>query len=212
MIKSAIKVLKRRWKNLNFFYKSAYITTISLLLYPIIVFLPQNNFVKVLGGIIGMIFLLAFFSTIVSFIYFKIKKFFAKIQIKKNTKKKKNFDIIEIPRGYEVYDSLFVQGTSFRKDDCIKWATGENHSIRFKREPNNNHDSNAIAIYGESTNGIFHLGYVASDIAEELVDYELDDKIIARLISVKITTNPFIEYEILIESKDYANVKEDIVE
>ncbi|PHR57266.1 MAG: hypothetical protein COA44_06090 [Arcobacter sp.] len=126
------------------------------------------------------------------------------------TKKQDAFKVIDIPEGYEVYedDDFFIQGVTYRMDACVKWATGENLELSFKREPNNKHDDNAIAIYGKSSTGKRRLGYVAAEIADELVYKELDDKIKPRLLSVEIKEAPFINYEILVESKAYALVED----
>ena len=66
-------------------------------------------------------------------------------------------------------------------------------------ENNNKYDSNAIAVYGKSSTGERKLGYIAAEIADDLVYNELDDKIKARLIGVEIKETPFIEYEILVK-------------
>lgn len=130
------------------------------------------------------------------------KKFFEKnIGKKKEIKRKSEFAINDIPSGYEVYedDTFFVHGVKHRFNDCLKWAKGDNCQIYFKRENNNKYDSNAIAVYGKSSTGERKLGYIAAEIADDLVYNELDDKIKARLIGVEIKETPFIEYEILVK-------------
>ena len=124
-------------------------------------------------------------------------------------KKKSTFNVADMPNGYEVYEdsSFFIHGVKVRFDACLKWAQGENYQISFKRESNNKHDDNAIAIFGKSSTGERQLGYVAAEIADDLVYRELDNKIKARLVSVKIEETPFIEYEILVESKAYKDSK-----
>lgn len=119
--------------------------------------------------------------------------------------KKSVFKVDDIPSGYEVYEdnTFFIHGVKHRFKECIKWAQGENLKISFKREPNNKYDDNAIAILGTSSTGKRQLGYIEADIADDLVYRNLDDKIIARLISVKIKEAPFIEYEILVKSDAY---------
>lgn len=123
-----------------------------------------------------------------------------------HVQKKNTFNIDDTPDGYEVYEneSYFVHGVTHRFKACLKWAEGNNHQISFKREPNNKYDSNAIAIFGKSSTGRRKLGYIASEIADDLVYRELDDKIKARLLSVEIKEAPFINYEILVESKAYS--------
>jgi len=122
-----------------------------------------------------------------------------------DVKKQSVFNVEDVPAGYEIYedDTFFVHGVKHRFNACVKWAQGENHKIFFKREPKNKYDSNAIAIFGTSSTGKRQLGYIASEIADDLVYKELDDKIIARLISVEIKETPFIEYEILVKSDAY---------
>ena|GEM_PF-6997340 len=123
----------------------------------------------------------------------------------KEDRAESTFNVMNIPVGYEIYedDSFFIHGVMHRFDACLKWAQGENHKISFKREANNKHDNNAIAIYGISSTGKKKLGYVAAEIADDLVYRELDNKIKARLLSVRIEETPFIEYEILVESEAY---------
>lgn len=136
--------------------------------------------------------------------YFEKSK---KEKLNNSIKKQSSFSIEDIPDGYEVYedDTFFVHGVKYRFNECVKWAQGKNLKIFFKREPNNKHDNNAIAIFGTSSTGKKQLGYIASEIADDIVYRNLDDKIIARLISVIIKETPFIEYEILVESNAYHN-------
>lgn len=116
-------------------------------------------------------------------------------------KTEKQFVVDEVLEGYYIYedDSFFAHGVKHRFDACVTWAKGDNPKLAFKREPNNKYDSNAIAIYGISSTGRRKIGYVAAELADELVYEELDDKIKPRLLSVKIEDTPYIEYEILVK-------------
>jgi len=128
--------------------------------------------------------------------------FSSKDDIDKAIKKvEKAFSIDDVSSDYYVFedDSLFVHGVKRRKQSCIEWAQGNNHKLEFKREQNNKYDSNAIAIYGISSTGKRKIGYVAADVADELVYQELEGKIKPRLLNVEIKDTPFIEYEILVK-------------
>ena len=127
----------------------------------------------------------------------------------KTTEKIENINspfIKQPPLGYEIYEdsSFFIHGVSYRKNDCIIWAKEENLTLSYKREPNNKYDSNAIIIFGNSSKGKKKLGYIASEIADELVYENLIDNMKINLIDVKIEDGfPFIEYEIWVKSANY---------
>lgn len=124
----------------------------------------------------------------------------------KNIKSKKEsvsiqISVEDIPTGYYVFEdqSFFVAGVTFRPQNCDWWVSGKNLSLSFKREPDNRHDENAIAIYGKNDMGSKKIGYVSSDIAFDIVSDGLYKKIKPRLISVAVGDAHFIEYEILVK-------------
>jgi hypothetical protein len=126
--------------------------------------------------------------------------------VKKEIKLAASFTVADIPDGYEIYEEsdFYVHGVKKRMKACIKWATGENLSLEFKREPSNKYDTEAIAVYGISSNGRRKIGYVAAELADDIVERELEYSIIPRLLSVEIEDIPFIKYEILINSEKYS--------
>lgn len=104
----------------------------------------------------------------------------------------------EIPDGYCLFPddldndliadfNFFVKGVHYRKANVIKWATGEDLALTHRREPSNKYDSNAIAIYGTSSNGKFKLGYVDADLAEVLVETGLNKGMKLAIKDVEIT-------------------------
>ncbi len=130
--------------------------------------------------------------------------------ISKDIKHQDTFSIPDIPDGYIAFedDSYYVAGVTFRMKACIEWATGSDLSIYFKREPKNKHDTNAIAVYGKSSNGRRKLGYVQAEIASEIVYRELDSDMKARLLGVEIKEAPFIHYEILVDAEKYKETED----
>ena len=121
-------------------------------------------------------------------------------------KKEDVFTVTKVSNGYSVFEdgSHFIQGVTYRKQNCIDWATGDNLSLSWKREPNNKYDSNAIAIYGKSSNGNKKIGYIAAEIADILVYEELTKGMKVNLLSVEIKDTPFIQYEIWVKSDVYS--------
>lgn len=128
-----------------------------------------------------------------------------KKSVKEAEKYTSPFTVVDIPRGYEVYEEsdFYVHGVKKRIKACREWAAGDNLSLEFKREPGNKYDSEAIAIYGISSSGRRKLGYVAAELADDIVDRELEYSIMPRLLDVEIKETPFINYEILINSEKY---------
>lgn len=150
---------------------------------------------------------------IVLFIIYLSIKLFQSSKGRNEIRKKSTFEIPDIAGEYKVYefednDEFFVHGVQARAKNVIDWAKGKNLSIYAKREPLNKFDSNAIAIYGQSSNKKRKIGYIATEIAEELVDKGYDKKLKVQLLDVKINNNTdaelefdlniFIEYKILI--------------
>ena len=127
------------------------------------------------------------------------------------------FEIPDVPDGYRVYefedddDEFFVHGVHHRKKAVLEWAQGKNLKLYTRREASNKYDSNAIAIQGESSGKKKKIGYVAAEIAEDLVDKGFDRKLKLQLLDVKITDDVepdsdfdmhiLIKYKILIPSK-----------
>lgn len=122
-----------------------------------------------------------------------------------STSKKTKFKIEDIPKGYMLYNDreIFVRGVLHRKENIIKWAKGRKPSIFAKPEPDNPYDKNAIAIYGKSSTGTFHIGYIAREISNKLAELGFTDKVKVRLVNAEIRENNedtkiFIQYDILV--------------
>ncbi len=111
----------------------------------------------------------------------------------------------DIRQGYQIlHERLFVVGTKHQDANVSVFYKGTNHLLVFKPEPNNKHDKNAIAIYGEITmrvlaifkaTGQRHLGYVDKETAKELAESNLSDVVLPRL---KYMKGYDIEYDIII--------------
>jgi hypothetical protein len=107
-----------------------------------------------------------------------------------------------IPKGYQIYSSgLPVAGISYRKGDAIDFLQGMRHSLEFERDPSNEHDPNAIKIFGISTSGRFHIGFIPADEAEIIVKRGFFDHILPRLNYLYLSDGGYIEidYDVLIQ-------------
>jgi hypothetical protein len=99
------------------------------------------------------------------------------------------FEIIysrPIPEGMSVLESyLSVAGISHRKDDVIAFVEGKGHRLEFRAEPRNPQDRNAIKVFGVSKGWLFwrkrHIGYVPTEVAQEIADAGLIKKIALHL-------------------------------
>jgi len=95
---------------------------------------------------------------VVLFIIYLVIKLFKPKQNKGKNKiiKKSTFEIPNTIEGYKTYEfeddnEFFVHGVHYREKAVIEWAQGDNLKLYPKREANNEYDSNAIAIQGESS-------------------------------------------------------------
>ena len=86
---------------------------------------------------------------------------------------------------------LEVAGLQYRKEAAIKFAEGHDQSLEWEREPENEHDQNAIRLVGVSkgflsTNRQF-LGYVPKDIAKRIVSGGFWEQTSPRLRHISIS-------------------------
>ncbi|MDP1563581.1 MAG: hypothetical protein Q8M16_19555 [Pirellulaceae bacterium] len=104
----------------------------------------------------------------------------------------------KIPHGFQVFeDRLEVAGVSFRKADAVSFSKSKIKWLELEREIGNNHDKNAIQVYG-CTKGFFGtkrrlIGYVPSVIAEQLVTNGFFGQIQPRLLKTYVGDQGFVE-------------------
>ena len=90
-----------------------------------------------------------------------------------------------MPAGYHLYaDRVSVAGIRFRNKDAVRFAQASRHSLRFERQPSNEHDPNAIKVIGITPEGEHFLGYVWKARAAQIVEAGLYDQVRPRLISI----------------------------
>lgn len=74
-----------------------------------------------------------------------------------------------IPSGHQIYlKRLEVAGVEHSKDDVYRLAVAENPALVWKPDPDNEHDANAIAIYGQTGGQEFPVGFVDRKTAAKL--------------------------------------------
>ena len=101
-----------------------------------------------------------------------------------STDERKRF-LPPMPTGHQIYaDRLSIAGIRFRKKDAIRFAKASRQSLRFERQPANEHDPNAIKVIGITPEGEHFLGYVWSALAAQIVETNLYDQVRPRLMSI----------------------------
>lgn len=116
---------------------------------------------------------------------------------------KRNYRLGEsaIPDGYQIYCERFdVAGVSFRKKEVIPFIKSGSADVKFEREPENQHDPNAIKIMGIKT-GFFgkkklHLGYVPKELAEKIVNSGFETLVLPRLHKTYLGDDTYVEVEV----------------
>ena len=98
-----------------------------------------------------------------------------------------------LPEGHLYIKShCNVAGTTFRLEHVTAWAYSSNRSLELERDPDNEHDKNAIKVIGvsEGMRGVtkWHIGYVdvrtaTIEIGRSKSDFK-DMKVLLRRIAV----------------------------
>lgn len=100
-----------------------------------------------------------------------------------------------IPPGYQIFaQSLPVAGMEYRKSDAIKFARANNQEMILEREPNNQHDKNAIKLIGISGSNKYFIGYLPKEVSEQIVATGLFDSVKARLTRIYVGKDDFLEF------------------
>jgi HIRAN domain len=102
-----------------------------------------------------------------------------------------------IPDGFRLLaQDVEVAGVSHHKEDVLAFARGANQEIAFVPEPDNPHDSNAIAVTGTSSGFVGNrrvlFGHVPADLAKELAKQGLSAKVLARLRNIWISDTEYV--------------------
>lgn len=100
---------------------------------------------------------------------------------------------IPIPKDYQIFSGAEVAGVTFRKDDALRFARGSNQELTLEREPNNTHDKNAIKVIGKSSGWDYFIGYVPKDIAAQIIETELFNRVKPRLMRIYQGTENYLE-------------------
>lgn len=101
-----------------------------------------------------------------------------------------------IPSGYQIYAGhLPIAGIKYRKQDAIKFANSSNQELGLEREPNNEHDPNAIKLIGISGSNKYFMGYIPKDLSEQIVSTGLFDSVKPRLSRIYVGKNDFIDIQ-----------------
>lgn len=99
------------------------------------------------------------------------------------------------------FENSCVAGTSHRKRACIRFAKGMHLTLELQKEPDNEHDPNALAVLGRFNEGtnIYQakLGYVRRGLAEILANEEW--RVLPRLRLVQIKGEfVFVYFDLLV--------------
>jgi hypothetical protein len=103
-----------------------------------------------------------------------------------------------IPSGYQKYvyaGNLTVAGIQYRKAEALRFANSSNQELILEREPNNEHDPNAIKLVGVSGSKKYFIGYIPKEISEQIVSTKLFDCVKPRLESIYIGKNDYLEIQ-----------------
>lgn len=105
-----------------------------------------------------------------------------------------------IPECFVIYEPrLDVQGIQFRKEAAHAFAQTDSGWLEFERDPDNQHDPNAIRIIG-CTSGLLStkrrfIGFVQKDIARLLVDLMLTAEVRPRLLKTYVGSGGYVEIQ-----------------
>ncbi|WP_028484280.1 HIRAN domain-containing protein [Thioalkalivibrio sp. ALE17] len=105
---------------------------------------------------------------------------------------------VEIPAGYRIFEREFsIAGVQHYKDNFFKAVKKGNVEFRMQTEPGNRHDPNAIAILA-SRKSFFgrvekKVGHVPAEIASQIADAKVGDKLVLRPKKLYISDDGFID-------------------
>lgn len=105
-----------------------------------------------------------------------------------------------IPAGFQIYaERMPIAGIHLRKSEALNFAKAKNQELKLQREPDNEHDSNAIKVIGISGPNEYFIGYLPKELSEQLVLTGLFDSVLARLARIYVGRDDFldIQYQIV---------------
>ncbi len=111
---------------------------------------------------------------------------------------KYHLDKQEIPEGFQIFEErLEVAGVGFRREDAAAFATAKENWLEFERDPENEHDQNAIKVIG-CNKGFFgtkrrFIGYVPKEIARTIVEGGYWGQVRPRLLKTYVGDQGFVE-------------------
>jgi len=70
-----------------------------------------------------------------------------------------------------------VAGIQYRKAEALRFANSSNQELILEREPDNEHDPNAIKLIGISGSNKYFIGYIPKEISEQIVSTKLFDSV-----------------------------------
>ncbi len=150
----------------------------------------------------GLIFLIA----IVYFLYFSSRKIskakpsnqrahFKQKQYSSETNQAQSF-LPPIPKDHQIYSSnMLVAGITFRKDNAIDFARDSNQILELERDPNNQHDKNAIKVIGVTPTSRYFVGFVPKEVSEQIIATNMFDNVKARLARIYQGNDGYIEIQ-----------------
>ena len=116
-----------------------------------------------------------------------------------------------IPKGMRIFEQgVSVAGVKHRFYDAKMFARRSNQSIYMERDPNNQHDPNAIKIMGKSKGWFFEvekcIGYIPAGLAKLIVSKGMEERVQVRLREIFIGDREYvgISFDILGPKKDYS--------
>ncbi|WP_242217997.1 HIRAN domain-containing protein [Shinella zoogloeoides] len=103
-----------------------------------------------------------------------------------------------IPEGFRIYfDRLPVAGLFARKPEAGKFCGGKDQQLRLQLDPANEHDRNAIRIYGSWKGWLAreegHIGFVPAEEAALLAELGIADRVLPRLLKTYPGTDDYSE-------------------
>lgn len=97
----------------------------------------------------------------------------------------------DYPDDHQIYFPNFdVAGLAFRKDEALRFSRSSNLRLEIAAEPTNQHDRNAIAVYGTSDEGRLQIGYVPAEISKRIAGAGGPSELKPRLRRIFISNDP----------------------
>lgn len=87
----------------------------------------------------------------------------------------------DIPAGHQIYlKRLSVSGVQYHRENVYRLAVAKNPALSWERQSDNEHDENAIAIYGHAGGQSFPVGYVDKNTAANIAAWPSFDELSVR--------------------------------